>query len=112
MTADDLAQALRQAVLAQRFETTADSLQAGAPLGCHPSLDLAVMVFPRRAAPVAANVLFSREHPDGLVAQFNAATGAVSNIAFHADVRNASGDSYAWLPGADWSRIDLSLIHI
>lgn len=106
MTADDLAQALRQAVQAQHFETTADALQGGAPLGVHPSLDLAVMVCPRGAAPVAANVLFSREHPDGLVARFDPVTGAVDNIAFQADVRNAAGDSYAWLPGADWSRID------
>jgi hypothetical protein len=106
VTADDLTQALRAAVLAQRFETTADSLQGGAPLGVMPSIDLAVAVFPRGAAPVAANVLFSREHPQGLVAQFDAATGAVNNIAFHADVSNAAGDSVAWLPGADWSRID------
>lgn len=106
MTADDLAQALRSAVLAQRFEATADSLQGGAPLGVHPSIDLAVAVFPRGGAPVAANVLFSREHPQGLIARFDAATGAVDHIAFHADVRNAAGDSYAWLPGADWSRID------
>jgi hypothetical protein len=106
VTADDLAQALRAAVLAQRFETTADSLQGGAPLGVHPSIDLAVAVFPRAAAPVVANVLFSREHPQGLVARFDAATGAVANIRFQADVRNAAGDSYAWLPGADWSRID------
>jgi hypothetical protein len=48
----------------------------------------------------------SSEHPKGLVARFDAATGAVANIAFHADVRDAKGDSYAWLPGADWSRID------
>lgn len=106
MTADDLAQALRAAVLAQRFEATADSLQQGAPLGWHPSIDLAVALFPRGAAPVAANVLFSREHPGGLVARFDAVTGAVGNIAFHGDVRDAAGDSYAWLPGADWSRID------
>jgi len=107
MTSDDLSEALRAAVLAQRFETTADSLQGGAPLGWHPSLDLAVAVFPRGgAAPVCANVLFSREHPQGLVARFDGDLGAVNNIGFHADVRNAAGDSYAWLPGADWSRID------
>ncbi|MBI3347499.1 MAG: serine hydrolase [Burkholderiales bacterium] len=106
MTADDLAQALRAAVLAQHFEATADGLQAGAPLGVHPSIDLAVVVFPRGAAPVCANVLFSREHPQGLVAHFAGQAGAVDNIAFKADVRNAAGDSYAWLPGADWQRID------
>ncbi|MDR7335434.1 serine hydrolase [Roseateles asaccharophilus] len=106
MTADDLAQALRAAVLAQRFETTPDKLQDGAPLGVMPSIDLAVALFPRGgAAPVAANVLFSREHPQGLVARFDGGFGPVNNIAFHADVRDAKGDSYAWLPGADWSRI-------
>ena len=106
MSPADLAEALRAAVLAQQFEATPDALQGGAPLGWHPSLDLAVAVFPRGGAPVAANVLFSREHPQGLVAQFDGSTGAVANIDFLADVRNAAGDSYAWLPGADWSRID------
>ena len=106
MNAVDLAEALRAAMLAQRFETTADSLQGGAPLGWHPSIDLAVAVFPRGgAAPVCANALFSREHAQGLVAHFAVEAGAVDNIAFHADVRDAAGDSYAWLPGADWSRI-------
>lgn len=104
MTADDLAQALRAAVQAQRFEQTADALQGGAPLGVMPSIDLAVAVF-GGAAPVAANVLFSREHPQGLVARFDGEFGTVHNIAFQADVRNAAGDSFAWLPGADWSRI-------
>ena len=106
MNAEQLAQALRAAVLAQRFETTPDHRQGGAPLGVHPSIDLAVAVFPRGAAPVCANVLFSREHPEGLVARIGAGFGAVENIAFKADVRNAAGDSYAWFPGADWSRID------
>lgn len=106
MTADDLAQALRAAVLAQRLETTPDKLQDGAPLGWHPSIDLAVAVFPRNGgAPVAANVLFSREHPQGLVARFAPDFGTVENIAFQADVRDAAGDSYAWLPQSDWSRI-------
>lgn len=106
MTADDLAQALLAAVRAQHFEQTADSLRGGQPVDAHPSIDLAVAVFPRGgAAPVCADVLFSREHPQGLVARFDPATGAVANIAFHADVRDAKGDSHAWLPGADWSRI-------
>lgn len=104
MTADDLAQALRAAVQAQRFEQTADALQGGAPLGVMPSIDLAVAVF-GGTAPVAANVLFSREHPQGLVARFDDEFGTVHNIGFQADVRNAAGDSFAWLPGADWSRI-------
>lgn len=107
MTADDLAQALLAMVRCQRFETTPDKLQDGAPLGWHPSIDLAVAVFPRGgAAPVCANVLFSREHPQGLVARFGAGFGPVDNIGFHADVRDAQGESIAWLPRADWSRID------
>ncbi|MFT7722739.1 MAG: serine hydrolase [Roseateles sp.] len=106
MTPDALAQALRAAVLARCFEALPDPLQGGAPLGWHPSVDLAVLVFPRGgAAPVGANVLFSREHPQGLVARFADGLGAVDNIAFAADVRDANGDSHAWLPGADWSRI-------
>ena len=107
MTDDALAQALLALVRAQHFEQTADSLRGGEPLDAPPSIDLAVAVFPRGgAAPVCANVLFSREQPQGLVARFDPVTGAVANIAFHADVRDAKGDSYAWLPGADWSRID------
>jgi len=106
MTADDLAQALLAAVRAQHFEQTADSLRGGEPVDAHPSIDLAVAVFPRGGgAPVYTDVLFSREHPQGLVARFDGDFGAVNNIAFQADVRDAKGDSHAWLPGADWSRI-------
>lgn len=105
MTDDDLARALRDAVLAQHFEQTADKLRDGAPVDAHPSIDLAVAVFPRGAAPVCANVLFSREHPGGLVARFDGPAGAVGNIGFHADVRDAAGTSIAWQPGADWGRI-------
>jgi hypothetical protein len=104
VTADELAQALRRAVRAQCFEQTADALQGGAPLGVMPSIDLAVVVF-GGAGPVAANVLFSREYPQGLVAHVDGAFGAVANIAFHADVRDAQGRSVAWLPGADWGRL-------
>ncbi|RZJ08437.1 MAG: hypothetical protein EOP39_13860 [Rubrivivax sp.] len=101
MNADDLAQAVRDAVQAQRFEDTPDALQGGKALGVMPSIDLAVVVF--GTGPIGANVLFSREHPQGLMARFD--EGGVSNIAFHADVRDTTGNSYAWLPGADWSRI-------
>jgi hypothetical protein len=47
-------------------------------------------------------VLFSREHPQGLVADIGAEAGAVRNIAFLADQQDAEGRSIAWLPGADW----------
>lgn len=104
-TDDDLARALREAVRAQHFEQTADTMRAGAPVDAHPSIDLAVAVFRRGGAPVCANVLFSREHPEGLVARFDGPAGKVANVAFHADVRDAAGTSIAWQPGADWQRI-------
>jgi len=101
----ELAQALLEAVRAQRFELTADSMQGGAPVGVHPSIDLAVAAFPTGGAPVFANVLFSREHPQGLVAGIGAGAGAVRGIAFLADPQDAQGRSVAWLPGADWQAL-------
>jgi len=100
-----LAQALLDAVRAQRFELTPDALQGGAPLGLHPNIDLAVAAFPAGAEPVFANVLFSREHPRGLMAQIDAQAGPVRNILYLADVQDAQGNSIAWLPGADWSAL-------
>ena len=105
MTPDQLAQALLQAVRAQQFEATADALRGAAPLAHFPSLDLAVVAFPRGAAPVCANVLFSREHARGIVAQIAPGPGAVQNIAFVADRTDAQGVSDAWLPDADWAQL-------
>lgn len=105
MNSPALAQALLQAVRDQRFELTADSMQGGAPVGVHPSIDLAVAGFPVNGAPVYANVLFSREHPQGLVADIAAAAGPVRNIRFVADQQDAEGNSIAWLPGSDWQQM-------
>jgi Beta-lactamase enzyme family len=105
MTHDQLAQALLAAVRAQRFERTEDALLAGQPLRHFPSLDLAVIAFAPDAPPVWANVLFSREHPQGLVAEIGADAGPVRNVRFEADQRDAAGASVAWLPDADWSRL-------
>ena len=105
MTHGDLAQALLQAVRAQHFEATPDAICGGAPLMHFPSLDLAVIAFPQRAPPVRANVLFSRERPQGIVADIAAAAGAVRNIRYLADRTDAQLRSDAWLPGADWSRL-------
>jgi hypothetical protein len=105
MTHESLAQALLAAVRAQQFERTEDSLRGGAPVAQFPSLDLAVIAFSEPQAPVWANVLFSREHPQGLVASIGAEAGAVRNLRFEADVRDSAGTSIAWLPDADWSRI-------
>ena len=105
MTRDDLAQALLHAVRAQQFEATSDAMRGGAPLARFPSLDLALIAFPQGAAPVWANVLFSREHPQGLVADIAGNAGAVRNVAYVADRTDMQLRSDAWLPDADWSRL-------
>lgn len=102
-----LAEALLAAVRAQRFELTPDGLLGGAPAGLHPSIDLAVAAFPADgAAPLFANVLFSREHPQGVVAAIDARAGAVENIRYLADRQDADGSSLAWRPGIDWQQVD------
>ncbi len=99
-----LATALLQAVAQQDFATTPDGWQQGAPLGGMPSLDLALVVFPPAGPPCWANVLFSREHPQGAVARIAGDAGPVRNIRFDADVRDDRLASPLWAPGADWSR--------
>ena len=84
MTPNELAQALLRCVRAQHFEATPDSMRDGAPLSQFPSLDLALIAFPPDAPPVWANVLFSREHPQGLIADIAPGAGAVRNIALDA----------------------------
>ncbi len=105
MTHDELAQVLLSAVRAQHFEGTPDAMRGGAPLAQFPSLDLAVVAFPRNAPPVFANVLFSREFPQGVVAEIGADAGSVRNIRFEADLRDEALNSIAWRPEADWSRM-------
>ncbi len=105
MTHDRLAQLLLGAVRAQRFEQTADAMLGGAPLAHFPSIDLAVVAFPRQASPVWANVLFSREHPQGVVADIGSDGGPVRNIRFDADVRDDQQRSVAWWPDSDWQRL-------
>lgn len=59
MSSAELAAALLLAVQAQHFELTPDRLLRDAPVEAFPSIDLAVIAFPDRGEPVAANVLFS-----------------------------------------------------
>jgi len=106
LTAASLGEALRQAVLAQDFGATPDSQDGGRPVRHFPSLDLAVVAFPDHGAPVAANVLFSREHPAGLIADIAEGFGPVRNIRFLADQRDGDGHSIAWRPDSDWSAMD------
>lgn len=105
MTPTELASALIQSVKAQGFENTPDSLAAGAPIAHFPSIDLAVIAFTRGQHPVAANVLFSREYPDGIVASCRDNFGAIDNVRYLADVTNEAHQSIAWRADADWSRI-------
>jgi hypothetical protein len=101
----ELARVLLHAVRAQHFERTEDRLLGGARVRQMPSLDLAVIVFPPDGAPVWANVLFSREHPQGLVAEIGADAGPVRNVRYEADCLDMNLVSTAWLPDADWSRM-------
>ena len=106
---DEFAQSLLAAVRAQDFGSTADAMQNGGPVAAFPSIDLAVAAFPPGRPPRWANVLFSREHPQGVVADLGDRAASARNIRFDRDVQgvgaanSAKGDSIAWLPGADWS---------
>lgn len=111
MTHEQLAQALLQAVRAQGFGDTADNMRGGAAVQQHPSIDLAVAAFPERGRPVWANVLFSREHPQGFVAGIDGHGGPVVDVSFVADQRDAQGRSFLWFPGADWTGLGWKLIY-
>jgi uncharacterized protein involved in tolerance to divalent cations len=100
-----LAAALLRAVQAQELAATPDRWQGGAPLGCHPGVDLAVVAFAPGAPPRWANVLFSREHPRGHVAAIAPDGGAPGGLRFERDLQGAAGDSVAWAPGADWAAL-------
>ena len=102
---NDLAEGLRQAVLQLDFPTTADSWQGGQPVVLMPSIDLAVVHFTPGKAPRWANVLFSREHPLGVVAEIGPEGGSLRNVRFDADQRDAAGDSIAWQPGRNWAQL-------
>ena len=98
MTHEHLARLLLDAVRAQQFESTPDALCGGAPLRHFPSIDLAVAAFPHGAPPLWANVLFSREHPQGVIADIGSDASAVRNVRFDADIVDAASRSVAWLP--------------
>jgi hypothetical protein len=108
-TATDLAQALLAAVRAQDFGATLDNTRKingqAAPLLNFPSIDLAVARFAPGGVPLWANVLFSREHPQGVAAKIGQRGGAVLNIHFDADQRDADSNSIAWHSDSDWRRM-------
>jgi hypothetical protein len=110
-TATALAQALRHAVRVLDFPSTSDHWQGGQPAVLMPSIDLAVVSFVSGRKPRWANVLFSREHPQGVVADIGADGGPVCNVQFVSDERNALGESTPWLPGSDWSAMPWRTLH-
>ncbi len=101
-----LAQGLLAAVRQQQLHLSPDALLGGAPMRHPPSLDLAVIAFTPHG-PVGANVLFSREHPHGHVAETSAHFGPVQGLRFDADLQDADGVSIAWRPEADWATLPL-----
>ncbi len=100
-----LAAALRQAVLALDFGNTPDAKRGGAPLAHFPSIDLAVVQFDAGGRSRAANVLFSREHPQGFVAPVAPDRAAHRALRFDADLQGPGGESIAWAPDADWAAL-------
>jgi hypothetical protein len=106
MNADALAASLIDAVRALELERTPDRRLGGAPVGVFPSLDLAVVGFAPGAAPVWANVLFSRDLPHGWVAKPGPQGQRSSQVHYLADITDAQTVSIAWQPGADWSLLD------
>ena len=122
-----LGQALRRAVLDQHFEALLEPASVGgdvsggvslsdgpvaAPqlLRHFPSIDLAVIAYPRNAAPVWANVLFSRECPQGHLASIDANAGDVQNVRFLADQQDEHGNSVAWASASDWNLMEWQLL--
>lgn len=101
----DLSRELLKAVAARDFGSTPDAWHRGAPLTRFPSIDLAVAAFPRRGPPRWANVLFSREQPQGVIAQLGAQAGPARNLRFDRDLQDAQGRSVAWQAGRDWRQI-------
>jgi Beta-lactamase enzyme family len=109
-----LTQALLAAVRAQNFGATLDATRKingqAAPLRHFPSIDLAVVRFAPGQSPLWANVLFSREHPQGIAATVGERAGSVQGIRFDADQRDAAGSSVAWRTDSEWSQMTWRLL--
>ena len=100
-----LAQGLLAAVRAQNFGATPDNDHGGAPVAHFPSIDLAVAAFGPTGKARWANVLFSREHPHGLVAPIGSNATAVQGLRFDADQQDAGGESVVWAQSTDWQKL-------
>jgi hypothetical protein len=93
------------AVHAQDFASTPDNWHGGAAIAHFPSIDLAVALFPPGQPPRCANVLFSREFPQGVVGEIGPRSGALRNVRFDRDVQDAKGNSIAWQAGRNWRQM-------
>ena len=91
---------------AQDFGHTPDTWHGGAPVSHFPSIDLAVAAFPAGGGmPRCANVLFSREHPQGVLGEIGPRASALRNVGFVRDVQDTKGQSIAWQAGRNWRQI-------
>jgi hypothetical protein len=106
LTHEGLARLLLQSLRRCGAERAIDHWDGDRPVAQPPSIDLAVAAFPGDGPPVWANVMLSREHPDGHVAAIGPEAGPVRGVHFVSDVRDAAGNSVAWAPGSDWGDID------
>ncbi len=102
---DTLPRSLLHAVHAQDFASTPDNWHGGAAITHFPSIDLAVAIFPPGKPPRCANVLFSREFPQGVIGEIGARSGALRNVRFDRDVQDAKGNSIAWQAGRNWRQM-------
>ena len=101
---------LTHARLAEGLRTALQAALAGAPrFDPPPNLDLAVVVLPPAGqagpgpGPVWANVLVSREFPDGWIADIGGDAGPVRGLRWLADARQGPDNtSVAWVAGTDW----------
>ena len=99
---------LTHARLAEGLRAALQTALAAAPrFDPPPNLDLAVVVLPPPGRPGAgavwANVLVSREFPEGWIADIGDDAGPVRGLRFLADARRGpDGTSVAWVPGTDW----------
>ncbi len=103
--ASTLTLSLQEAVQALDFPATADTLQGSQPVVLMPSIDLAVAAFRTGRAPVLANLLFSRQYPQGLIATVPSNGASATNLRFMADLQDSATHSVAWQPGANWTQL-------
>ena len=97
-----LAEALLGMVRHLKFGQIMDSHADHQAIAHFPSIDLAVVAFPQNGPPMWANVLFSRDYPEGILGTICDRAGAVSNIRYLSDQTDAEGNSNAWLPDSNW----------